>query len=71
MSQPVGIGFIGAGEISILHAKAVKRSRSEARWPVEPHRRHVRSSARAQYGCKRYETPEELVADPRSAPCSS
>ena len=25
MSEPVGIGFIGAGEISLLHAKAVKQ----------------------------------------------
>ena len=23
-NKPVGIGFIGAGEVSILHAKAVK-----------------------------------------------
>jgi predicted dehydrogenase len=64
MSEPVGIGFIGAGEISILHAKAVKQipgARLVGLWNRTPERAIQRAEA---YGCKRYETPEELVADP-------
>lgn len=64
MSEPVGIGFIGAGEISILHAKAVKQipgARLVGLWNRTPERAVQRAEA---YGCRRYETPEELVADP-------
>ncbi len=63
-NEPVGIGFIGAGEVSILHAKAVQ-SIPEARliglWNRSPQRAIERAEL---YGCRRYETPEELVADP-------
>jgi predicted dehydrogenase len=64
MSDAVGIGFIGAGEISILHAKALKQipgAKLVGLW----NRSAERAKERAEwYGCKRYETPEELVADP-------
>jgi predicted dehydrogenase len=63
-SQAVGIGFIGAGEVSILHAKAIG-SIPEARlvglWNRTPERALERAKA---YKCRRYETPEELVRDP-------
>jgi predicted dehydrogenase len=63
-SKPVGIGFIGAGEVSILHAKAVK-SIPEARLVGLWNRTTERAIQRAQdYNCRRYETPEELVKDP-------
>jgi predicted dehydrogenase len=64
MNQPVGIGFIGAGEVSQLHAKAIQ-SIPEARlvglWNLEPDR----AAERAQlYQCRRYASAEELVQDP-------
>lgn len=63
-NKPVGIGFIGAGEISILHAKAVK-SVPEARLIGLWNRTQSRAVERAQmYACRRYETPEDLVKDP-------
>ena len=63
-NKPVGIGFIGTGEISILHAKAVQ-SIPEARLVGVWNRTASRAIERAeQYGCRRYDTPEELVKDP-------
>jgi predicted dehydrogenase len=62
--EPVGIGFIGAGEISILHNKALKSipgARLVGLWNRTPERAIQRA---AEYGCRRYQTPEELVADP-------
>jgi predicted dehydrogenase len=62
--KPVGIGFIGTGEISILHAKAV-HSIPEARLVGVWNRTTSRAIERAeQYQCRRYETPEDLVQDP-------
>ena len=64
MSEPVGIGFIGAGEISILHEKALKRipgARLVGLWNRTPEHAIQRADA---YGCRRYETPEALVDDP-------
>jgi predicted dehydrogenase len=63
-NKPVGIGFIGAGEISILHAKAV-HAIPEARLVGLWNRTESRAVERAQmYGCRQYATPEDLVADP-------
>lgn len=60
----IGIGFIGAGEISVLQAKAIKAIPS-ARLVGLWNRNSARAETRAkEEGCKRYETPEELVADP-------
>jgi predicted dehydrogenase len=62
--KPVGIGFIGAGEISILHAKAV-HAIPEARLVGLWNRTRSRAEERARmYGCRLYDTPEELVKDP-------
>lgn len=62
--KPVGIGFIGAGEISILHAAAVKEipnAELVGLW----NRTEARAIERAKlYGCKQYKTPEDLVRDP-------
>jgi predicted dehydrogenase len=63
-TDQVGIGFIGAGEISILHNKAIKSiagARLVGLWNRTPERAVRRA---AEYGCRRYETPEDLVADP-------
>ncbi len=62
--KPVGIGFIGAGEISLLHAKAVKAipgATLVGLW----NRTQSRASERAAlYGCRNYATPLDLVKDP-------
>jgi predicted dehydrogenase len=63
-NRPTGIGFIGAGEISILHAKAV-HAIPEARLAGLWNRTESRAIERAKmYECRRYETPEALVTDP-------
>lgn len=62
--KPVGIGFIGAGEISLLHAAAVKEM-PHANLIGLWNRTEARAVERARlYGCKQYKTPQELVRDP-------
>jgi predicted dehydrogenase len=62
--KPIGIGFIGAGEISLLHNKAIK-SIPGARLVGLWNRTSALASERsAMYACKRYDSPEQLVADP-------
>jgi predicted dehydrogenase len=60
----LGVGFIGAGDISILHAAAVKKcpgARLVGLW----NRNQDRASQRArEFACKNYPTPDALVADP-------
>ena len=60
----IGVGFIGAGDISVLHAAAVKKcpgAKLVGLW----NRNQERATARAtEFGCKNYASPEELVADP-------
>ena len=64
ITKPVGIGFIGAGEVSLLHAKAVN-SLPEARlvglWNY--HEDQGKERARL-YECHLYDSAEELVNDP-------
>ena len=60
----IGVGFIGAGDISILHAAAVKKSPG-AKLVGLWNRNQERAIQRAgEFGCKNYKTPEELVSDP-------
>lgn len=63
-NHTIGIGFIGAGDISILHAKSVSRcagTKLVGLW----NRSQDRALQRAkEFGCKNYTTPEALVADP-------
>ncbi|MBP3960004.1 Gfo/Idh/MocA family oxidoreductase [Gemmata sp. G18] len=60
----IGVGFIGAGDISVLHAAAVKKcpgAKLVGLW----NRNQQRATQRAtEFGCKNYATPEALVADP-------
>ena len=62
--ESIGVGFIGAGDIAILHDKAGKRchgAKVVGLW----NRSQDRANARAKdFGCKNYATPEELVNDP-------
>ena len=60
----IGVGFIGAGDISILHAKAVARcagTKLVGLWNRSQDRAKQRAS---EFGCKNYETPEALCSDP-------
>ena len=62
--KPLGIGFIGAGDISILHTEAVRScpgSRLVGLWNRTSSRAQKRA---AEFDCKRYETPQVLVSDP-------
>ena len=60
----IGVGFIGAGDISILHARAVARAhgaRLVGLWNRGADRARERA---AEFGCKTYESPAALVQDP-------
>ncbi|OWK43114.1 Gfo/Idh/MocA family protein [Fimbriiglobus ruber] len=60
----IGVGFIGAGDISILHARAVARSHG-ARLVGLWNRSQDRAVQRAaEFKCHNYATPEALVRDP-------
>lgn len=60
----IGVGFIGAGDIAVLHAAAVKKcpgAKLVGLW----NRNQDRANQRAkEFGCRNYASPEELVADP-------
>ena len=61
--KPVGVGFIGAGDVSILHAKAIERcpgARLVGLWNRTTERAEQRAE---EFGCRRFETPEALIAD--------
>lgn len=60
----IGIGFFGAGDISILHAKAIQKcygTKLVGLWNRSQERGKQRA---AEFGCKNYETPQALAADP-------
>ncbi|HEY2786909.1 MAG TPA: Gfo/Idh/MocA family oxidoreductase [Fimbriiglobus sp.] len=62
--RPIGVGFIGAGDISILHAAAVKKcpgAELVGLWNRGADRAKQRA---AEFGCKNYDSPAALVADP-------
>jgi len=64
VKKNIGVGFIGAGEISILHARAL-RDIPNAELIGLWNRTAERARRRAEEeDCKRYETPEKLVKDP-------
>ena len=60
----LGVGFVGAGDISVLHAAAVKKcpgAKLVGLW----NRNQDRATHRAaEFGCRNYATPDELVKDP-------
>jgi predicted dehydrogenase len=60
----IGVGFIGAGDISILHAAAVKKcpgAKLVGLWNRNQDRAKERATA---FGCKNYASPDALVNDP-------
>ena len=64
VDKKIGIGFIGAGEISVLHAIALREIPNAeliGLWNRTPERAVKRAQ---EEHCKRYKTVEELVNDP-------
>ena len=60
----IGIGFIGAGDVSILHAKAIQKcpgSRLVGLWNRSQDRAKQRA---AEFKSTNYESPQALVGDP-------
>jgi predicted dehydrogenase len=60
----IHVGFIGAGDISILHARAVAKvpgAKLHGLWNRSQDRAQERA---AEFGCKNYPTPEALIHDP-------
>jgi predicted dehydrogenase len=60
----LGVGFLGAGDISVLHARAVAKAHGAklvGLWNRSQDRAKQRA---AEFGCRNYPTPEELVRDP-------
>jgi predicted dehydrogenase len=59
-----GIGFIGAGEISLLHSKAIAAVPGARLVGLWNRTRATGEERAARYGCRLYATPQELVGDP-------
>lgn len=60
----IRVGFLGAGDISVLHAAAVKKcpgAELAGLWNRNQERARQRA---AEFGCRNYASPEELCADP-------
>ena len=60
----IGVGFIGAGDIAVLHAAAVKKcpgAKLVGLWNRNQDRANQRAT---EFGCQNYASPEALVADP-------
>jgi predicted dehydrogenase len=60
----IGVGFLGAGDVAILHHKAVQKcpnAKLVGLWNRSQDRAKKRA---AEFGCKNYESPETLVKDP-------
>src|SRR5439155_6379908 len=60
----IGVGFLGAGDIAVLHAAAVRRcprANLVGLWNRGQDRAKQRA---AEFGCKNYASPEDLVKDP-------
>jgi predicted dehydrogenase len=64
LDKKIGVGFIGAGEVSILHGIALREipnAQLVGLWNRTPERAVRRAQ---EEHCKRYETAEEVVKDP-------
>ena len=64
LPETIGVGFLGAGDIATLHALAVAKvpgAKLVGLWNRTPERAAARA---AEFQCKQYSTPDELVNDP-------
>ncbi len=60
----IGVGFLGAGDIAVLHAAAVKKTPGAKLVGLWNRSSERATSRAAEFGCRTYKSPEELVADP-------
>jgi predicted dehydrogenase len=63
-NKPLGIAFFGAGDVSRLHAEGVRRCADAnllGLWNLDPVQGREKA---ATFGCRTYDTPVELLADP-------
>ncbi|CAN5528121.1 Gfo/Idh/MocA family oxidoreductase [soil metagenome] len=60
----LGVGFIGTGDISILHAAAVKKCPGTKLVGVWNRSMDKAQERATQFGCKHYATPADLCNDP-------
>ena len=61
--ETLGVGFLGAGDISVLHAAAVKKAHG-AKLVGLWNRGQDRATQRAaEFGCKNYDSPEAAIAN--------
>ena len=60
----VGVGFLGAGDIAILHAKAVAKVPGAKLVGLWNRSQDLAEQRAADFGCRNHATPEELVSDP-------
>ncbi|UCF98463.1 MAG: Gfo/Idh/MocA family oxidoreductase [Spirochaetaceae bacterium] len=61
--KKLGIGFIGAGEISILHGRAIRQIPGAYLVGLWNRTEPTARKRGKEEGCKVYKTPEELVSD--------
>ncbi len=62
--EPVKIGFIGAGDVSLLHSQAVEKcpgAELAGLWSIDE---ALNRDKAARFGCRVYPDPEALVSDP-------
>ena len=60
----LGIGFIGAGDVSDLHARAIHACAGARLVGLWNRTSSTAATKAARFGCKQYETAAELIADP-------
>ncbi len=63
-SKPLGIAFFGAGDVSDLHAEGVRRCRDTHLVGLWNRTADMGRAKADLFGCRSYDTPEELLADP-------
>jgi predicted dehydrogenase len=63
-NKPLGIGFFGAGDVSDLHAAGVDRCRDTRLVGLWNRTADTGRTKAESFGCRTYDTPEELLADP-------
>src|SRR2546421_12617318 len=60
----IGVGFLGAGDISVLHAAAVRKCPGAELVGLWNRGRDRAAQRAAAFGCRTYASPAALVNDP-------
>jgi predicted dehydrogenase len=60
----INVGFFGAGDISLLHAEAIKELEGATLKGIWNRTRAHAETRAAAFGCSVYDSPEALLADP-------